>query len=63
MGGEDFAWYGEHARASFFALGIRPKSQATMPALHDGAFDFNDDAIAVGVEAMCRIALGTGIRS
>jgi metal-dependent amidase/aminoacylase/carboxypeptidase family protein len=28
-----------------------------MPALHHPAFDFNDDAIATGVELFCRLAL------
>jgi amidohydrolase len=59
MGGEDFASYGEHARASYFVLGLRPRGSESMPALHHPAFDFNDDAIAIGVEAMVRIAIGT----
>ena len=58
MGGEDFAWYGDHARASFFLLGLRGKDASTMPSLHDGAFDFNDDALALGIETLCRVALG-----
>ncbi|MSR28233.1 MAG: amidohydrolase [Phycisphaerales bacterium] len=57
MGGEDFAWYGQQVPASFFLIGLRPRDESSMPGLHHPAFDFNDDAIAVGVEAMCRLAL------
>jgi amidohydrolase len=57
MGGEDFAYYGKHARACFFFLGLRPKGASAYPALHQPDFDFNDDAIGSGVEMMCRLAL------
>ena len=57
MGGEDFAYYGEHARASFYLLGLRPRGADSMPSLHHPLFDFNDDAIAAGVESMVRLAI------
>jgi amidohydrolase len=57
MGGEDFAYYGRHAKACFFFLGLKPKDAASFPALHQPDFDFNDDAIPAGVEMMCRLAL------
>lgn len=56
MGGEDFAYYGRHARACFFFLGLRPPEADRYPALHQPDFDFNDDAIPVGVEMFCRLA-------
>jgi len=59
MGGEDFAYYGQHIPASFFMLGLQDPNRPTMPGLHHPGFDFNDDAIAIGIEAMCRIALKT----
>jgi amidohydrolase len=56
MGGEDFAFYGAHVPACYWALGLaRPGTP--FPALHAPDFDFNDDAIAVGVELMCRLAV------
>jgi amidohydrolase len=57
MGGEDFAYYGKHVPACFFFLGLRPGNSDRYPALHQPDFDFNDDAIATGVEVMCRMAL------
>ncbi|MFN0131292.1 MAG: M20 family metallopeptidase [Phycisphaerales bacterium] len=57
MGGEDFAYYGQHVPSCFFFLGLRPSGAARFPALHQPDFDFNDDAIAVGVELMCGLAL------
>ncbi len=57
MGGEDFAYYGQHIPACFFFLGLKPASAAAFPALHQPDFDFNDDAIPLGVEMLCRVAL------
>ncbi len=57
MGGEDFSAYGEHIPASFFLLGIQNEGAPALPPLHHPTFDFNDDAIAGGVETMCRLAL------
>ena len=56
MGGEDFSYYGQHAPAVFFCLGVRPKDRDSYPTLHQPTFDFNDDAIATGVEAMVTLA-------
>ncbi len=57
MGGEDFAFYGQKIPASFFLLGIQDPTRPSMPALHHPSFNFNDDAIATGIEAFCRVAL------
>ena len=59
MGGEDFSFYGRHVPACFFMLGLLPPGAdpATTPKLHQAEFDFNDDALATGVEMMCRLAL------
>ncbi len=56
MGGEDFAFYGQVVPACFFVLGLQPAG-GTMPDLHQPTYDFNDDAIATGVELFCRLAL------
>jgi len=59
LGGEDFSYYGREIPACFFLLGLLPEGAdpAGVPKLHQPKFDFNDDAIATGVEAMCRLAL------
>jgi len=55
MGAEDFSFYGEHAKACFFWLGLAPGDP--LPNLHSPYFDFNDDALPIGMEAMARLAL------
>lgn len=57
MGGEDFAYFGQHVPSCFFFLGLKPPGAARFPALHQPDFDFNDEAIPVGVEMLCRTAL------
>ncbi len=57
MGGEDFAFYGRHAAACFFFLGLRPAGAVECPSLHQPDFDFNDDAMPLGIEMFCRLAL------
>lgn len=56
MGGEDFAFYGQVAPACFFFLGLRPEGASSFPNLHAPNFDFNDDAILPGVQAMVTMA-------
>jgi amidohydrolase len=56
MGGEDFSYYGNHAKACFFLLGLKPKGATHVPTLHQPDFDFNDDALATGIEMMCALA-------
>ncbi len=56
MGGEDFAFYGQRVPACFFVLGLVPDG-GTMAELHQPTFNFNDDAIATGVEMFCQLAL------
>ncbi|HEY3328515.1 MAG TPA: M20 family metallopeptidase [Capsulimonadaceae bacterium] len=53
MGGEDFAVYLERIPGSFFRLGL-----GDVTNLHTPTFDFTDGALPVGVEMMCRLALG-----
>ncbi len=57
MGGEDFAYYCEVVPSCFFVLGLIPPGKKSVPDLHQPDFDFNDDAIATGVEMFCRLAL------
>jgi metal-dependent amidase/aminoacylase/carboxypeptidase family protein len=57
MGGEDFAFYGQRIPACFFILGVRPPDRPDYPNLHQPTYDFNDDALATGIETMCRLVL------
>ena len=61
MGGEDFSYYCEQVPSCFFALGLLPDGQERMPNLHSPHFDFNDDALATGVEMFCELALQTSL--
>ncbi|RYD34293.1 MAG: amidohydrolase [Verrucomicrobiaceae bacterium] len=58
MGGEDFAFYSNRVPSAFFVIGLRPPERDSIPGLHHPRFDFNDDALRIGVEAFCRVALG-----
>ena len=57
MGGEDFSYYAQRVPSCFVALGLQPQGSAPMPVLHADNFDFNDAAIAPGVELMVQLAL------
>ncbi|MCH7847922.1 MAG: amidohydrolase [Planctomycetes bacterium] len=57
MGGEDFAFYGQVVPACFFVLGLVPAGVDDPPDLHQPSFNFNDDAIPLGIELFCRLAL------
>ncbi|UCD76093.1 MAG: amidohydrolase [Phycisphaerales bacterium] len=57
MGGEDFAFYCQAVPSCFFLLGLCPPDREAMPNLHQPTFDFNDEAIATGMELFCRLAL------
>ncbi len=57
MGGEDFAFYGQHVPSCFYFLGLRPEGADSYPGLHTPKFDFNDAALPVGVELMAALAL------
>jgi len=57
MGGEDFAFYCQKVPSCFFVLGLIPPGKKSVPDLHQPTFNFNDDAIATGVEMFCRLAL------
>ncbi len=51
MGAEDFAVYLDHAPGAMFRLGLGDTSP-----LHTPTFDFNDDALPIGVDLFVRIA-------
>jgi amidohydrolase len=55
MGGEDFAWYLEHARGALARLGVRRPGGAAFD-LHQGTFDIDEDALDVGVRYTVALA-------
>jgi len=57
LGGEDFAWYLDAAPGAMARLGVRPPGQERPHDLHQGAFDVDEDAIAVGVRVLVAAAL------
>jgi amidohydrolase len=57
MGGEDFSYYALRVPACFYLVGLSEPGKDPYPGLHTPSFDFNDRAIPVGMEMMCRLAL------
>lgn len=51
MGGEDFAWYGEHVPVAMGRLGVRTPSTPAHD-LHQGTFDVDERAIGIGVRVL-----------
>jgi len=56
MGCEDFACYAEKIPGTFWFLGIRPPDVLDYPPCHHATFDFNDDAIGLGIRMHSEIA-------
>ncbi len=54
MGGEDMSLFLEKTKGCFFFLGVGRKDCAP---LHNARFDFNEDALCLGVETHCRTAM------
>ncbi|MCU1689203.1 MAG: amidohydrolase, partial [Jatrophihabitantaceae bacterium] len=58
MGGEDFAWYLEDVPGALARLGVRPTdATGRLLDLHQGTFDIDERALAVGVRLMVHTAL------
>lgn len=55
MGVEDFSYYAHKVPAAMFRLGMRPPSSDTYPTLHNPRFNFNDDALPVGMRMFCEV--------
>lgn len=56
MTAEDFAFYLERVRGVFLFLG-NDRPEAVSPPLHSPRFNFNDNALATGIETMATLAL------
>jgi amidohydrolase len=61
LGGEDFAWYLDAVPGALMRLGVAPRGTApgSSPVgdLHQGSFDVEESAIAVGVRVLVAAAL------
>jgi hippurate hydrolase len=57
MGVEDFAYYLQHVPGMMFRIGVRPRDAETCPALHNPRFNFNDEALPVGMRMFCELAV------
>ncbi|MEI7575310.1 MAG: amidohydrolase [Armatimonadota bacterium] len=57
MGGEDFAYYSSECPCCFYQLGLIPEGVEEIPSVHTPHFDFNDDALEIGVRVMTALAL------
>ena len=56
LGGEDFAFYGEHAPAFFYFLPSCPLNEDSNPVCHHPSFDFNDDLLPEGMRLHVELA-------
>ena len=58
MGGEDFGWYLDAAPGALARLGTRPPGSTRPPVdLHQGDFDIDESAIAIGSRFLAHCAL------
>ena len=57
LGGEDFAWYLGQVPGALARLGVRRSGDPVSRDLHQGSFDVDEDAIAVGVRLLVGAAL------
>jgi amidohydrolase len=57
MGGEDFAWYLEHAPGALARIGVRTPGATASRDLHQSTFDLDESVLAVGVRFMVHTVL------
>lgn len=57
MGGEDFAFYCQECPSCFYQLGLISEGREDYESVHTPIFDFNDDAIGIGVRLMRALAV------
>ncbi|MEP6600023.1 MAG: amidohydrolase [Actinomycetota bacterium] len=57
MGGEDFAWYLDHAPGAFARLGVRRAGAFPDLDLHQPTFDIDEQALGIGVRFSVHTAL------
>lgn len=57
MGGEDFAFYLEHAPGVFFRIGVRDEERGFVNKIHSPTFDVPEEAMKTGMLMMVGVAL------
>ena len=57
MGGEDFAFYLEHAPGVFFRIGVRDEERGFVSQIHSPTFDVPEEAMKVGMLMMASLAI------
>lgn len=55
--GEDFSYFAQKTSSCFFGLGLKPPEAENYPQLHQADFDFNDDALPIGIRCFTELAL------
>jgi amidohydrolase len=56
MGGEDFAYYLQHVKGTFFFTGAKPEISGSYPH-HHPKFDFNEKAMVIAAKTLCSAAI------
>jgi amidohydrolase len=56
LGGEDFAWIADARPSALLRLGVRGPGVGVTGDLHQGTFDLDEAAIAIGVRVFARLA-------
>jgi len=55
LGGEVFEYYLEKVPGCFFLVGMDPAESVGCPSLHSDRYDFNDDAVGVGMRVFVEL--------
>lgn len=56
MGGEDFAYYLQHVKGTFFFTGAKPQTDEAYPH-HHPMFDFDEKAMVIAAKTLCSAAI------
>jgi amidohydrolase len=63
MGGEDFSYFLQRVKGSYFFLGMNDGRAGGYPSLHHPAYDFNDAALPTGMRMFVHAALAYATHS
>lgn len=61
MGAEDFAYFAQEIPAAFVWIGAKNDEKGFVNIMHNPKFDFDEDALTVGVKMFCNLALKNNI--
>jgi metal-dependent amidase/aminoacylase/carboxypeptidase family protein len=57
MAAEDFSFYSQHTKASFYRLGTRNESRGITSSVHTPTFDIDEAALETGMGLMAWLAV------